>query len=67
MDPQFEWERLLIAISLLAVMFVIPMIVVIIDHRADRRRFGAAALNAPIRYTADGRRYREGYPPPGNS
>ncbi|MEX5632371.1 hypothetical protein [Parafrankia sp. FMc2] len=64
MDPDFEWGRLLVAVVLLAVMFAVPMIIVARDHRADRRRYGAAAVTAPIRYTADRRRYRAGYPPP---
>ncbi|CUU53547.1 hypothetical protein Ga0074812_10145 [Parafrankia irregularis] len=64
MDPQFEWDRLLVAVALLSIMFIIPMIIIIRDHRADRRRFGEAATSAPIRYTVDGHRYREGYPPP---
>ncbi|WP_018505714.1 hypothetical protein [Parafrankia discariae] len=67
MNPEFEWGRLLIAVVLLAVMFAVPLVFVVRDHLADRRRYGEAALAAPIRYTPDGRRYREGYPPSGEN
>ncbi len=66
MDADFEWDRLLLAIALIALMFIVPALVIWRDQRADLRRHGLEALTRPIRYTPDGRSYREGLPLPGD-
>jgi hypothetical protein len=61
-QSDLEWGRLLVALALLAIMFVVPVLVIWRDQRADRRRYGPAGARQPIRYAPDGRAYREGVP-----
>ncbi len=64
MNAAFEWDRILIATTMLAAMFVAPALVIWRDQIRDRRRFGMTALSRPVRYGADGRTFREGSVPP---
>ncbi|MCL9793874.1 hypothetical protein, partial [Frankia sp. AgKG'84/4] len=64
MNAAFEWDRILIATTMLAAMFVVPALVIWRDQIRDRRRFGMTALSRPVRYGADGRTFREGSLPP---
>ncbi|THJ54700.1 hypothetical protein [Candidatus Frankia alpina] len=66
MDSGFEWDRILIAVALLATMFLLPALVIWRDQVRDRRRFGASALSRPVRYGPDGAAYREGMAPTGS-
>ncbi|EIV93397.1 hypothetical protein [Frankia sp. QA3] len=63
MDSGFEWDRILIAVALLAAMFLLPALVIWRDQVRDRRRFGAQTLSRPVRYGPDGETYREGTAP----
>ncbi|WP_261560396.1 hypothetical protein [Frankia tisae] len=63
MDSGFEWDRILMAVALLAAMFLLPTLVIWRDQVRDRRRFGAPALSRPVRYGPDGAAYREGMAP----
>jgi hypothetical protein len=58
------WSQLLIAIALLVVIFAIPAVVLWRDNRSVARRHGPQALTHAVRYAADGRAYRDGYPLP---
>ncbi|KJE25510.1 hypothetical protein FF36_00126 [Frankia torreyi] len=60
MDSGFEWDRILLAVALLAAMFLLPALVIWRDQVRDRHRFGAQALSRPVRYAPDGQSYREG-------
>ncbi len=66
MESEFEWDRILLAVALLAAMFLLPALVIWRDQARDRRRFGASALSRPVRYGADGAAYREGAAPADN-
>ncbi|MCM3921011.1 hypothetical protein ND748_04880 [Frankia sp. AiPs1] len=63
MDSEFEWDRILLAVALLAGMFLLPALVIWCDQVRDRHRFGAQALSRPVRYGPDGQSYREGTAP----
>ncbi|CAJ60595.1 MULTISPECIES: hypothetical protein [Frankia] len=63
MESEFEWGRILLAVALLTVMFLLPALVIWRDQVRDRRRFGASALCRPVRYGPDGAAYREGVAP----
>ncbi|WP_261571236.1 hypothetical protein [Frankia gtarii] len=67
MDSGFEWDRILVAVVLLATMFLLPALVIWRDQVRDRRRFGSAALSRPVRYGPDGTAYREGTAPAAGS
>ncbi len=63
MDSGFEWDRILIAVALLATMFLLPALVIWRDQVRDRRRFGASVLSRPVRYGPDGAAYGRGWRP----
>jgi hypothetical protein len=62
-ESDFEWDRILLAVALLAAMFVLPALVIWRDQVRDRHRFGTQALSRPVRYAPDGQSYREGTAP----
>ncbi|ADP81496.1 hypothetical protein [Pseudofrankia inefficax] len=64
MHSGLEWGRVLIAVLLLGCLFAVPAIVVLRDQRRDLRRFGPGSLSRPVRYTPEGKSFREGLPLP---